>query len=89
MLLQQCIFAPVTAVSLYIREMLRAIQFDDQIGFGAKQVRLHASAIVEGDGQLCVQAESSNRLRQRFQAAKEKCFARASRTVGSFGSRGD
>ena len=53
-LLQQHVLSPVTAVRIRIREMLRAVQFDDHTGVGTEKVRLHHAPIVEGDGQFCI-----------------------------------
>ena len=57
--LEQGILSPVTAVSLGIAEMLRAIQFDDDTGMLAQEIDLHFSSAVERNGQLHIQTKTT------------------------------
>src|SRR5438552_1656677 len=57
-LLQERVLPAVATISFGVSKVLCAVQFDDQIRIRAIQVCLQASAMVERNGQLRVQAES-------------------------------
>src|ERR1051326_1686382 len=76
-LLQQCVFSPVTTVSLLITEMLRAVQFNDHTVLGAEEVDLHLAGTVERYGDFHVQAKATRRCWEGLQSAKKKRLAGA------------
>ena len=88
MLLERGILATVATIGGGISQMLTAIQFDDETEFLPEEINFHSALCIKGDGELGVQAEEAGGARQGLQAAVEKCFARAARSVHTFGLGG-
>lgn len=84
-LLQQRIFAPITAVGFGVGQMLRAVQLDDDARLCAQEIHLHSSQAVKTDRQLHVKAKATLRFRQCFQSAKQERFAGASGPIFTCG----
>jgi hypothetical protein len=86
--LEEGVFPAVAAIGCRVVEVLVSIEFEDESEIDAEEIDLHDAAIVEGDGEVLVEAELVFGGGEGLEAFEEKFLAGAAGFSGSLSDVG-
>jgi len=84
-LLEEYILSPVPPIRFRIRQMLWAVQFDDDTSIRAEEIHFHPAEAIEWNWQVRVQPKAALGFRQSFEPAIEEGFAGTASAIHSIG----
>ncbi len=87
-LLQEGVFAAVTAPGVLVGEVLRAVEFDGEVRFGAEEVDFHRALLGEGDREFGIELEFSACGFEVLEALEEEGLCGAAGALDALGARG-